>query len=280
MPKKTQQSRKTRVNKRYIVSVDTETTGLDQRGNDHIIQLAAIKFDPDLLSDPDNAVIDKKVWVVIPAVRSWKIEPTAEAVHGISKEYVLENGIPWKDAAAEFLDFIQGCDILTYNGNHFDIRFLYNDLRLIGLDLPMDRTFFDSLSMEIVLNPRDLSAVYKRYTGQDMEGAHDALADALGCLHIFSRQVSEGPISLDDWRQMMECQLLSPDGTIRDTAGPGQAPIIVFNIGKYKDNEFVEVLRKDPDYVRWFSQNVCSPYTWKVLQEYYQKWKDSQVKEA
>lgn len=280
MAKKTTSSKKTapkpapEAPKRYIVSLDTETTGLDRRGEDHIIQLACVKIDPDMIQDPALAVVKKKQWLIIPASPSWKIDKSAQEIHGITREKVLSDGIPWKEAAEEFLAFIEGCDILTYNGNKFDISFIYNDLREIGLDFPMDRVFYDSFQMEILLNPRDLTSIYKKYTGKDLEGAHDALADACAAAEVFCAQVNDGPLDLEQWSQMKENHLLTPDGTIRDTAPSGQKPCIVFSVGKYRDREFCGVLKEDPGYVQWFSRNVCSPYTWKVLQAYYKRCKE------
>lgn len=259
-----------------VVAIDTETTGTS-KDNDHILQIAAIIFDLDKIyenfSDISDIIIEEKQWITIPPC-DFTIDPGAEETHGMSKDFILENGIPFKKAANEFIEFTKDCDILSYNGNKFDIRFLYNDMRIVGIEFPIkDRIFYDSLAMEIKLSPRDLSSIYKKRLGKEMVNAHDAFADARATIEIFADQLKNSQYSIEEWSKDKINNILTPDNTIRDISESEDKQTIVFNFGKYKDQEFISVLKKDPNYIQWFSKNVCSPYTWEILQEYYKKHK-------
>ena len=101
----------------YIVVWDVETTGLNPK-EDFIIQLAALKF-----RKSDNSFKDGKKWYIKPA-HDFTISPKAQETHGLSKEFILANGVYFKEIADEFFEMIKDADLLTYNGNSFDIKFL------------------------------------------------------------------------------------------------------------------------------------------------------------
>lgn len=246
-----------------IVCYDVETTGLNPK-EDFIIQLAMVKFDRDTFE-----ILDEKNWLIKPA-HKYTISPQAFAVHGISKEKLDAEGVYMKDIIPELDEFIKDCDFLTYNGNSFDIKFLYKDLGMFGYDLKLDdRMYYDAFAMECRFVPRNLSTVYRKYTGKELEGAHDAFNDVKATVEVFKGQMESQALTYTDINEYQENSLLSPDGSIRNTAKAGEPMKIVFNIGKYKDSEFIEVCNNDPGYIQWFKENVASPYTMKKLREYY-----------
>lgn len=249
---------------KYVVAYDVETTGLSTQ-NDFIIQLSCIKLDKETLSE-----IDRRDWYIKPA-HKYEIHPDATKTHGLTKEFIEANGKYIKEIADDFLKFIEECDFLTYNGNTFDIQFLYKDFNMFGYDLKLeDRIFYDSYAMECTFRPRTLSYIYSDYTGKILDGAHNAIKDVEATIEIFRKQKE---LYLDDnWEkidEMKENQLLTPDGSIRRPSSTTDQ--IVFTRGKYKDCEFMEIYRNDPSYIKWFMENVASNYTKKVLREYYKK---------
>ena len=249
---------------KFILCWDVETTGLNPK-EDFIIQLAAIRFNKET-----GEFKDGKSWYVKPA-HAYTISPKAEAVHGLSKEFIDANGRYFKEVAAEFFAMMEDADLLTYNGNSFDIKFLYEECKRWEIEFPVvDKKCYDAFSMECRINPRNLGAVYKKYTGEDLEGAHDALNDVIATCKVFLSQLDliGGYEEADGWS---ENNLLSPDGTIRNAAAPGEDIRIVFNVGKYKESEFMEVTRKDPSYIKWYMENLASNHTKKILSRYYAK---------
>ena len=250
---------------KFILAWDVETTGLNPK-EDFIIQLAAVRFDKET-----NTFMDGKKWYIKPA-HVYTISPKAEEVHGLSKEFIEANGAHFKDVAPEFFAMMEDADLLTYNGNSFDIKFLYEECKRWEIQFPVvNKRCYDAFSMECRLNPRNLSAVYKKYTGEDLDGAHDALNDVIATCKVFLAQMEQNGFTYDDIDGWNENNLLTPDGTIRNAASPGEDMKIVFAVGKYKDSEFMEITRKDPSYIKWYMENLASNHTQKILKEYYSK---------
>lgn len=245
-----------------IVSFDLETTGLQPK-HDHVIQLSAVKFNSTTFE-----IVESKNWYIRPS-GNYTISPAAQATHGITKEFLDKNGISLDVAGREFLKMIEGCDILTYNGNRFDVNFLYTDLKNWGINFNIEgKRFYDSFGMECRFNPRDLGSVYKKYMGKDMENAHNALADVNATIAVFKAQLEKYNIR-DEVDTYMENNIYSPEGSIRVSSKSGDPVVIVMSNGKYKDSEFMSVCEKDPQYIKWFMENVASEYTKAVLRVYY-----------
>lgn len=250
---------------KFIVCWDVETTGLNPK-EDFMIQLAVSKFSKETME-----IIESKKWYVKPA-HNYTISPQAQAVHGLTKEFIEANGVYFKELAPDFFKMIEDADLLTYNGNTFDIKFLNEECKRWGLPLPIvGKNFYDAFAMECRFHPRNLSAVYKSYTGLDLEDAHDALADVNATIEVFKNQIIKHGVTFDEIDTWQENNLLTPDGSIRNTAAAGEELRIVFAVGKYKDSEFMEITKKDPNYIKWYMENIASDYTKNVLSKYYAK---------
>lgn len=245
-----------------IVAFDVETTGLSFT-DDYVIQLSAVKFDKDfnIIGEFDE---------MIKPINDFEIAEGALEKHGFTKEFVLENGKPLSEVGQSFIDFINDCNMLSYNGKGFDIKMLTKDFRLVGLEFDLNRVFFDSYLLETKLNPRKLENVYKNYTGKILDNAHNALYDVYATIEIFKHQLdkfNEQDISIDDIMGFDESVVLCIDGMIRKDGDK-----IVFAKGKYKDIEFMEVTKTDVSYIKWFMNNPeFDIHTKNVVREYYYK---------
>lgn len=253
---------------KYIVCWDVETTGLNPK-EDFIIQLAAVKFDKCTFEE-----IASRKWYIKPA-HVYTISPSAQAVHGLTKEFIDANGVYFKDISEDFFDLIKDADLLTYNGNTFDVKFLNEECKRWGIELPIyGKRFYDSFAMECRFHPRNLSQVYKNYTEKELEDAHDAFNDVRATLEIFKHQLKKFNLNYTDIDNWSENNLLTPDGTIRNAGAPGEPLRIVFAVGKYKDSEFMDITKKDPGYIKWYMENLASNYTRKILSNYYAKYRN------
>lgn len=250
----------------FVLAWDVETTGLNPR-EDFIIQLAAAKFDK-----ATGEMVSSNKWYIKPA-HAYEISPKAQEVHGLTKEFIEENGSYFKNIAPEFFKMMDGADLLTYNGNTFDIKFLYEECKRWNIDMPVfGKKFYDAYAIECKMTPRTLSAVYEKYMGHQFENAHDALSDVIATGKVFFSQQEMYNLKYEDLDNWEENNLLTPDGSIRRTSPTGSDDsIIVFAIGKYRDSEFMDVCSKDPSYIKWFMENVASNYTQNILKEYYAK---------
>lgn len=243
-----------------LVCFDVETTGLSQK-EDFIIQLSMVKLDEHLQE------IDSRNWYIKP-VHNYEMKPTAIEKHGITKEFLESNGVNLKDIANEIIEFFDNCDILTYNGNSFDVGFLYKDLKLVGIDFDFsDRTFYDAFVLYKQLYPSTLEAVYKRYTGKELDNAHNALNDVRATIEVFKHLKQDAQ---KEGIEDLSTGLISPENSIKSVIIDGKESI-VFSFGKYKDDEFLSVYKKDPSYIKWFLSNVASEYTFNILKKYCEK---------
>lgn len=245
-----------------IVAFDVETTGLNPR-NDFIIQLSCMLLDGETM-----IVKNKQNWYINPDCK-YEISQQAFEKHGLTKEFLKEHGNKLKDISQDIINFFGDYDILTYNGNSFDINFLYFNLLNIGVEFDINgRNYYDAFLMYKKCHPSTLEAVYKYYTGQDLESAHNATADVEATVEIFKHLHTDENLNRLDMNEMEINHLYSPENSI--TLKNGQ---IFFNMGKYKDVEFMRVCREDPSYIKWFFNSVASLYTKQTLKKYYMEHK-------
>ena len=248
---------------KYIVAYDVETTGLNVK-TDFVIQLAAAKFDENF------EIVDEFVKFVQPSSADWEISEGAFEKHGFTKELIMEKGDSMYNVGKSFLEFVGDCDILSYNGNNFDIKILIKDLRSVGLELSIDRVFFDSLALERKLNSNKLEFVYERYTGKKLEAAHNAIYDVYATIEVFKHQIEKfkvDSLTLDDIMNFDESRIFSLDSIIKK-----EGDRIMFAQGKYKGIEFMEVAYKDAGYIKWIMTNPEFDITTKnTLRQYYAK---------
>jgi DNA polymerase III epsilon subunit-like protein len=250
--------------KQCIVVLDTETSGLSAQF-DWIVQLSAVKFNKETFE-----IVDTFDTYVKP-MANWEMNPQAEAVHGLSKEFIEKNGKTLAEIGPTFLKFIEGSDIMGYNSNQFDILRIYKDFAHAGLDFPIDGIkFYDVLAMERKIHPNNLGAVFERYTGKTMEqaglDAHNSLSDVKATLEVFKCQMEY--LDYDTIDQWTENELFTPDGTVRNAANAGEPVLIVFSQGKYRDRDVYEVMKDDANYMKWAAQNMFSSYTLKKVRTY------------
>ncbi len=106
---------------RQIV-LDTETTGLNPRTGDRVIEIGCVELHNRMLTGNNfhryiNPERDS--------------EEGALAVHGITTEF-LRDKPKFAEIAAELRDYIQGAEVIIHNAP-FDLGFLNNEFKLLGL---------------------------------------------------------------------------------------------------------------------------------------------------
>lgn len=106
---------------RQIV-LDTETTGLNPRTGDRVIEIGCVELRNRMLTGNNfhryiNPERDS--------------EEGALAVHGITTEF-LRDKPKFAEIAAELRDYIQGAEVIIHNAP-FDLGFLNNEFKLLGL---------------------------------------------------------------------------------------------------------------------------------------------------
>jgi DNA polymerase-3 subunit epsilon len=157
---------------RQIV-LDTETTGLNARLGDRIIEVGCVEIDKRRLTG-------NRFHRYVNPERD--IEEGAMQVHGLSREF-LQDKPRFAEIAAEFIDYIAGAELVIHNAA-FDVEFLNAELGLLGLP-PLDAhvaSIVDTLKTARELHPgkkNSLDALCERYAiDNSSRTLHGALLDA------------------------------------------------------------------------------------------------------
>ncbi len=105
------------------VVLDTETTGLEVREGHRIIEIGCVEL-------VNRRLSSRRYHQYIQPGR--EIDAGAEAVHGISASFLADKPI-FSEVAGDFLEFVQGAELIIHNAS-FDMGFLNAELvRLQGV---------------------------------------------------------------------------------------------------------------------------------------------------
>lgn len=238
-----------------LVCFDTETTGLDVR-KEHILQLSLVKFETDTWQ-----VLDQRDWYILPE-GEFTIPPEAEAVHHISKEFLLEHGVSLRSVFEDFKSFIGDCNMLSYNGNGYDAPLLHYNLERLGLPFAFEgRIWFDALLLERIHTEgqvdangeklhNNLTAAYTRYYDHPFEGAHNSLDDVLATIEVFKAQIQHHGW---EWATREEFGFISYDRWLMRKGGR-----YFLCQGGHKGESLDRMLHVDRSFLEW----LCDKCTW------------------
>lgn len=224
-----------------LVIFDIEATGISPRA-DHIIELAAIRLNPD-------GTQEERCWLLNPGV---PIPPETTAIHGITDQDVAEMPL-FGERALEILAFFADADLSGFNAMRYDIPMLAEEFTRAGINFsPETRRVLDAQRIYHMREPRDLSAALQFYCGREHTGAHGAEADTRATLEVLKGQFER---YTDLPREIEELdRLFNPTDPFNvDRAGRlrwvnGEVTI---NFGKRKGELLRELAVKEPSYVRW-----------------------------
>ncbi len=189
---------------RQIV-LDTETTGLDPRHGHRIIEVACIEME-------NRRLTGHHLHKYINPER--EIDEGAQAVHGISLEFLADKP-KFADVVDEFLDFINGAELIIHNAP-FDLGFLNAELARLDR-VPVETLcngVTDTLRMAKDLHPgkrNSLDALCERYEIDNSQRTlHGALLDTELLAEVFLA-MTRGQNTL----------MIEPDATPRTQSGKG-----------------------------------------------------------
>jgi len=157
---------------RQIV-LDTETTGLNPKLGDRIIEIGCVE----ILS---RAITERHFHSYLNPERD--IDEGASRVHGLTREDLLSKP-KFAEVAPAFLDYVRGAELIIHNAD-FDVEFLDMELGRAKLGRIADHVgrITDSLAMAKELHPgkrNSLDALCERYfVNNANRKLHGALLDA------------------------------------------------------------------------------------------------------
>lgn len=176
------------INKKRIVVLDTETTGINSYGlpyiNHRVIEIGAVEI-------IKRRFTGNNFHVYIRPDRL--IDTEAFKIHGISNDFLLDKPI-FKDIADTFLNYINGSQLVIHNAA-FDVGFINQELEMLNNDKNIQAidticSIIDTLKIARKLFPgkkNTLDALCTRYKiNKSQRNLHSAIIDAnlLGRLYL------------------------------------------------------------------------------------------------
>jgi DNA polymerase III subunit epsilon len=190
---------------RQIV-LDTETTGLDAKNGDRIIEIGCVE----ILS---RSIGDATFHHYLNPER--EVEAGATRIHGKTLED-LASKPKFAAVAAEFLDYVRGAELIIHNAD-FDVEFLDMELGRAGLGRLADHVarITDSLAFARELHPgrkNSLDALCERYFVNNANRTlHGALLDA--------RLLAECYLAMTRGQESLMMELEAPAAAAAAAAG-------------------------------------------------------------
>ena len=121
-----------------LISFDTETTGLDFKSGDRVVEIGAVE----ILGRSKTG----ELFQTYLNPEGKEMSEGALEITNISNEQ-LKNAPKFKDVVEEFIKFVNGAELVIHNAE-FDIGFINNELKLIDHEIKDIRdicTVFDTL---------------------------------------------------------------------------------------------------------------------------------------
>lgn len=228
---------------RPIIFFDLETTGTNIT-HDRIVEISIIK----VLPSGEEQERTRRINPEIP------IPAEATAIHHITDADVA-NEPTFRQLAKSLAEIFADCDIAGFNSNRFDIPLLLEEFHRAGIVLDLSKTrFVDVQTIYHKMEPRNLSAAYKYYCGQDLEAAHSANADTRATLEVLKAQLDKYPELTNDVKALSEFSCHNRNVDFAGRLIYNDANKEVINFGKYKGQLAEDVLRRDLGYYSWVQQ--------------------------
>jgi DNA polymerase-3 subunit epsilon len=229
------------------VCPDLEATGTDPQ-DARVIQIALQRFVP----EASGAALDRELDQLVDPETD--VPAAVTDLTGISTADV-QSQPTFADLADRLSPLLADADLAGYNAIAYDVPLLKAEFERSGRTLPGpdDRAVLDPYRLEQVLRPRTLSALYERYTGAPLEGAHDALTDVSAAGTVLQRQLAEHDIDATpaDLADLTRGDYLD-DG--RKLKKDGTSVVVCF--GKHSGKTLRELRTDHPDYFDWMYRTI------------------------
>lgn len=170
------------------IVLDTETTGLDAKNGDRVIEIGCVEL-------VNRFPTGREFHRYINPERD--VPSSAEAIHGLSTEFLKDKPV-FSAIADEFLDFI-GDDTLVIHNAGFDVAFLNAELARLGKPQLAGRVI-DTLELarrKHPAGPNSLDALCKRYSVDNSKRTkHGALMDSVLLANVYVELIGERQTTL------------------------------------------------------------------------------------
>ena len=172
------------------IVLDTETTGLSVKDGHRIVEIGCIEL--------NDLIVTKNIFHCYLNPER-KVSEKALEVHGYTDEF-LSNKKKFKDIVDEFLNFIEGKEIIIHNSD-FDIAHINNELEIIGKEKINKKNVIDTLEIARNKFPGSgisLDALCKRFRiDNSRRKKHTALIDCELLSKVYINLIDQKEPTLD-----------------------------------------------------------------------------------
>jgi len=176
-----------------LIAIDCETSGLEFNGDDPSEGFQAVSWGI-IVADANTLKPIEELYVEIMWDGESKWETRAEKVHGLSKDYLKENGVSEEEAVVAIGSLIAkhfGTDnalcCLGHNVATFDVWFLKRLFRKFDIELKFGNRHVDTSSIGFVNWGVFTSDQLFEEVGYESRGDHNSLEDARMALEAARR---------------------------------------------------------------------------------------------
>ncbi len=219
------------------IVLDTETTGLDPRKGDRLVEIAGVEI-------LNRIPTGREFHCYINPERDMPAE--AEAIHGLTSAFLKDKPV-FKDVVAGFITFIDDAQLVIHNAQ-FDIGFINAELERVGKPaLDMGRVI-DTLQLarrKHPAGPNNLDALCKRYgIDNSKRTKHGALMDSFLLAEVYVELLGERQATLGLARhdQTAAADAVSQGGGRRVAQRPKPLPPRLTAEDQVQHRAFVETL--------------------------------------
>lgn len=232
---------------RPLVFLDLEATGTDPQ-NARVIQIALQRF----LPDASGAALDEQFDQLVNPEQD--VPDGVAELTGITTPDVRDQPT-FSELLPRLAPLLSDADLAGYNAIAYDVPLLKAEFDRAGRDLPgpEDRVVVDPYRLEQVLRPRTLTALYERYTGTELDDAHDALADVTAAGKVLQHQLTDHDLdgTPADLADLTRGDYLD-DG--RKLRRDGNEVVVCF--GKHDGKTLRELKTDHPGYFEWMYDTI------------------------
>lgn len=185
----------------YKFVFDTETSGLpykargkqyDYENLEHFdtSRLISISW---LLLDNENKIVSKDTYFIKPD--DFEVSPQSIKIHGLSKEFLLDNGITIHEMLLNLNGLFEkfNIELIIAHNVIFDINILKSELYRYDYNITLEKvksiqTFCTMFKAQPIMKMRKwpkLSEAYRFFYNEDITNAHDAEFDTLYCYKVY-----------------------------------------------------------------------------------------------
>jgi DNA polymerase-3 subunit epsilon len=231
---------------RPLAVIDVESTGLDPKSA-RIVRITVLKVWPDGKQELKSVLINP----------GEPVSPGATAVHGITDDDI-QDARPFRSYAKALSAYLEGCDFAGFGIERFDLPLLVAEFARAGVPLSLQgRAVVDAMAVFHRLEPRDLKAAYRRFTGRDLPDVREADTGARAAFEVLEGQLEQHPelpqdvAGLSSWLRGAEGDAIDPEGKF---VWSPEGEVLV-NFGRFRGHRLAAIRELQGDYLQWVAGN-------------------------